>query len=270
MLAESIHSTADSFNQVLLLVGNKKSKKASNELHSFGYANEVFFWSLMVAVLLFFVGSLFSIYEGFHKLMHPEELTQVHWIFVILVSSLLIEAKSLQVAYTEFRKTTGLPFLKAIKASTHVSLIVVVLEDSAAMLGLVIVLASTILAWLVNPVFDAIGSIAVGLLLLVVSVLLIAEVKNLIVGESMPREKRQLVKNAIHSYKQIKHINRLQTMVMGDNKYIALLSLDIDDTISTGVAEDLVEKIKIQLKKDIPEIGIIYIELQDAVRNHKI
>lgn len=270
MLAESIHSTADSFNQVLLLVGHKKSKKASNELHSFGYANEVFFWSLMVAVLLFFVGSLFSIYEGIHKLMHPEELTQVHWIFIILVSSLLIEAKSLQVAYTEFRKTTGLPFFKAIKASTHVSLIVVVLEDSAAMLGLVIVLASTLLAWLVNPVFDAIGSMVVGLLLLVVSVLLIAEVKNLIVGESMPREKRQLAKNVIHGYKQIKHINRLQTMVMGDNKYIALLSLDIDDTINAGSAEDLVEKIKIHLKKEIPEIGIIYIELQDAVRNNKI
>ena len=142
-------------------------------MHSFGYANEVFFWSLMVAVLLFFVGALFSIYEGVHKLMHPEELKNVYWIFAVLISSILIEAKSFQVAYGEFRKTTRLPFVKAIKASTHVSLIVVVLEDSAAMAGLFIVLISTTLARFVDPVFDAIGSITVGLLLLTVSILLI-------------------------------------------------------------------------------------------------
>lgn len=270
MLAESIHSTADSFNQILLLVGHKKAKRSPSEMHSFGYANEVFFWSLMVAVLLFFVGAMFSIYEGFHKLFHPEELSNVYWIFAVLISSILIEAKSFQVAYSEFRKTTKLPFLKAIKASTQVSLIVVVLEDSAAMAGLVIVLISTLLAWLVNPIFDAIGSILVGILLLAVSVLLIAEVKNLIVGESMPREKRQLMRNVIHKYKQIGHINRMQTMVMGDSKYLVLLSVDIDDRIIGAEAEDLIEKVKLDLKKEIPEIGTMYIELQDSFRNRKV
>ncbi len=267
MLAESIHSTADSFNQVLLLIGHKQAKKSPSEMHSFGYANEVFFWSLMVAVLLFFVGALFSIYEGFHKLFHPEALTNVYWIFAVLISSILIEAKSFQVAYSEFRKTTKLPFFKAIKASTQVSLVVVVLEDSAAMTGLVIVLISTLLAWLVNPVFDAVGSIFVGLLLLAVSILLIAEVKNLIVGESMPREKRQMIRNVIHRYKKIKHINRMQTMVMGDSKYLVLLSVDMDNDIKASAAEDLIEQVKKDLKKEIPEAGNIYIEIQDAVRN---
>ena len=267
MLAESIHSTADSFNQVLLLIGHKQAKKSPSEMHSFGYANEVFFWSLMVAVLLFFVGALFSIYEGFHKLFHPEALTNVYWIFAVLISSILIEAKSFQVAYSEFRKTTKLPFFKAIKASTQVSLVVVVLEDSAAMTGLVIVLISTLLAWLVNPVFDAVGSIFVGLLLLAVSILLIAEVKNLIVGESMPREKRQMIRNVIHRYKKIKHINRMQTMVMGDSKYLVLLSVDMENDIKASAAEDLIEQVKKDLKKEIPEAGNIYIEIQDAVRN---
>lgn len=267
MLAESIHSTADSFNQVLLLIGHKQAKKSPSEMHSFGYANEVFFWSLMVAVLLFFVGALFSIYEGFHKLFHPEALTNVYWIFAVLISSILIEAKSFQVAYGEFRKTTKLPFFKAIKASTQVSLVVVVLEDSAAMTGLVIVLISTLLAWLVNPIFDAVGSIFVGLLLLAVSILLIAEVKNLIVGESMPREKRQMIRNVIHRYKKIKHINRMQTMVMGDSKYLVLLSVDMDNDIKASAAEDLIEQVKTDLKKEIPEAGNIYIEIQDAVRN---
>jgi len=270
MLAESIHSTADSFNQVLLLIGHKKAKKSPSEMHSFGYANEVFFWSLMVAVLLFFMGALFSIYEGFHKLMHPEKLTHVFWIFAVLICSILIEAKSFQVAFGEFRKTTKLPFLKAIKASTHVSLVVVVLEDSAAMAGLVIVLISTVLAWLVHPIFDAFGSIFVGFLLLAVSVLLIAEVKNLIVGESMPREKRQLMREVIHLHKKIRHINRMQTMVMGDSKYLVLLSVDIDDDMTGSEVEDLIEQLKINLVKELPEIGIIYIESKDAVRNNKI
>lgn len=270
MLAESIHSTADSFNQVLLLIGHKRAKKSPSEMHSFGYANEVFFWSLMVAVLLFFVGALFSIYEGVHKLMHPEKLTQVYWIFAVLISSILIEAKSFQVAYTEFRKTTKLPFFKAIKASTQVSLVVVVLEDSAAMAGLIIVLISTILAWLVNPIFDALGSITVGVLLLIVALLLIAEVKNLIVGESMPRGKRQIIKNVINKFPKVKHINRLQTMVMGDSKYLVLLSVDIDDEIRGSDAENLIEQIKIMLIREIPEIGTIYIEIQDSVRNNKV
>jgi cation diffusion facilitator family transporter len=270
MLAESIHSTADSFNQVLLLIGHKRAKKSPSEMHSFGYANEVFFWSLMVAVLLFFVGALFSIYEGIHKISHPEELTNVFWIFAVLISSIAIEAKSFQVAFSEFRKTTKLPFLKAIQASTQVSLIVVVLEDSAAMAGLVIVVLSTLLAWLVDPVFDAIGSITVGLLLLSVSILLIAEVKNLIVGESMPRERRQLIRNVIHKYKKIVHINRIQTMVMGDSQYLVLLSLDITDEMKGSEAEDLIEQIKINLKKEIPEIGTIYVEIKDSVRNQKV
>lgn len=270
MLAESIHSTADSFNQILLLIGHKRAKKLPSEMHSLGYANEVFFWSLMVAVLLFFVGALFSIYEGIHKLIYPEDIKNVYWIFAVLISSVVIEAKSFQVAFGEFRKTTKLPFLKAIRASTQVSLIVVVLEDSAAMAGLFIVLISTTLAWLVSPVFDAIGSITVGILLLGVSILLIAEVKNLIVGESMPRERRLLMRNVIRRFKNIGHINRIQSMVMGDSQYLVLLSIDINDEMKGSEVEDLTEQLKLNLKKELPEIGTIYIEVQDADRNQKI
>jgi cation diffusion facilitator family transporter len=270
MLAESIHSTADSFNQILLLIGHKRAGKSVSEVHSFGYSNEVFFWSLMVAVLLFFVGALFSIYEGVHKILHPEELKNVYWIFAVTISSILIEAKSFQVAFTEFRKTTKLPFFKAVRASTQVSLIVVVLEDSAAIAGLVIVIISTLMAWLVNPVFDAVGSIVVGILLLAVSIVLITEVKNLIIGESIPREKRQMMRAIIHRFSKIRHINRVQTMVMGDNKYLVLLSVDIDDAMTGYDAEDMIEQLKINLIKEIPEIGTIYIEIQDSVRNQKI
>jgi divalent metal cation (Fe/Co/Zn/Cd) transporter len=168
------------------------------------------------------------------------------------------------------RKTTKLPFLRAVRASTQVSLVVIVLEDSAAMAGLAIVVVSTLLAWLVNPVFDAVGSISVGILLLVVSILLIAEVKNLIIGESMPREKRQVMRNIIHKYKQVRHINRMQTLVMGDSKYLVLLSIDINDEMKGAEAEDMIEQIKLNLMKEIPEMGTVYIEIQDAARNQNI
>lgn len=269
MMAEAIHSTADTFNQVLLLIGHKKARRSPSEVHSFGYANEVFFWSMLVAVLLFFVGAIFSIYEGIHKLIHPGHITDVIWLFVVLISSILIEAKSFQVAYGEFRKTTRLPFFRAIKASTQVSLIVVVLEDSAALLGLGVVLISSLLAWLVNPIFDAIGSIAVGLILLAVSILLISEVKNLIVGESIPKEKRELMHAEIIKHKGVVRINRVQTMVMGDSKYLVLVSIDVEDDMRASEAEDLVAEIKSGLKHSIPEIGIMYIEVKDSIRGIK-
>lgn len=270
MLAESIHSTADSFNQILLLIGNKRSLKANSEMHSLGYSREIFFWSLIVAVLLFFVGALFSIYEGVEKVFHPEELTSVKWIFIVLVSSIIIEAKSFQVAYTEFRKSHKQSFFRAIKESNDINLIVVLLEDAAALLGLVIVLISSLLAWLVNPIFDAVGSITVGVLLFAVSILLIIEVKGLIIGESIPREIRTKMKGIINQHSQVRHINRVQTMVMGNQKFMVLLSIDLDDELTVYQAEDLIEHIKMDIQKQIEGIETIYIEIKDSVRNHKV
>lgn len=270
MLAESIHSSADTLNQVLLLVGNKRARKSASEVYSLGYSREIFFWSLMVAVLLFFMGSLFSIYEGIEKIMHPEEMTQVLWIFVVIISSILIEAKSFHVAYTEFRKNHPQPLWKAIRESNDVNLIVVLLEDAGALAGLTIVLISTFLAWKVNPYFDAIGSIVVGLLLLLISIILIIEVKGLIVGESIPREDRNKLKTIIRSYRQVKHINRLQSMVMGSHKFMVLLSIDLDDSISVYKAEDLIEQMKLDIQKQIDGIETLYIEIKDSVRNQKV
>lgn len=267
MLAESIHSTADSLNQVFLLIGNKRSKKQPNEMHSFGYSKEVFFWSMMVAVLLFFVGALFSIYEGVHKLSHHEPIENAIWIFIVIGSSILIEAKSFHVAYTEFRKTHKQPILRAIRESTDVNLIVILLEDFAALVGLTLVLISTALSLLVHPLFDAIGSILVGVLLLVVSIVLIHEVKNLIIGESIPRDQRNKIKQIIHSHNEIKHINRLQTMVMGNHRYLILISVDIDDRLSGYKIEDLIEKLKAEIRSNTEGIENIYIEVKDSARN---
>jgi cation diffusion facilitator family transporter len=270
MLAESIHSSADSFNQILLLIGNRRARRSASEIHSFGYSREIFFWSLIVAVLLFFVGALFSIYEGVEKTIHPEEITNIKWIFIVLISSIFIESKSFQVAYKEFRSTHKQKLFKAIRDSQNVNLIVVIMEDAAALTGLIIVAITTLLAWQVHPIFDAIGSIMVGILLLVISILLIIEVKGLIIGESIPREERNQMKEIIHSYRQVKHINRVQTMVMGNNQYLVLLSLDLEDDLSVYQAEDLIEQMKLEIRSKISGIENIYIELKDSVRNQKV
>ena len=267
MLAESIHSTADSMNQVLLLIGNRRSKKRPDEWHSFGYSREVFFWSMMVAVLLFFVGALFSIYEGINKLTHHEPMGNTLWIFIVIGSSIIIEAKSFHVAYTEFRKTHRQPIFKAIRESTDVNLMVILLEDFAALVGLAIVIVSTTMAIFVHPVFDAIGSILVGILLLVISIVLIGEVKNLIIGESIPREQRNIIRHIIHSRKEIRHINRIQTMVTGSNRYLVLISVDIDDSLSGYKIEDLIDKLKTDIRKQTTGIEDLYIEIRDSVRN---
>lgn len=268
MLAESIHSTADTFNQVLLLIGHKRSQKAPTEMHSFGFAREELFWSMMVAVLLFFVGGMFSVYEGVHKIFRPEELSNIRWIFIVLSASIFIEAKSFQVAYKTFRMThkqKGL--LSAIRESTDVNLIVVLLEDTAALAGLMVVLITTTLSWLVHPVFDAIGSCLVGTILLLVSLQLMAEVKKMIIGESMPRQQRSIIKGIVNSHRSIRQVNKFQTMITGNGKYMVLLSVDLDDEITAYRAEDYIHQIKNEILKKVDGIETIYIEIKDAQRN---
>lgn len=269
LLSEAIHTTADCTNQVFLLIGNKRSKKKATEQHSFGYERESFFWALLVAILLFFVGAAFSVYEGVHKLINPEPLHHIYWIFLVLIASILIEGKSFLVAHKEFRKRNKKSFVKGIEDSTDTNLVVILLEDFAALTGLVIVLITTIVS-IFFPIFDAIGSILVGILLGVVAFKLADEIRKLIVGESMPREGRSKIKSILNEYDMVEHINKVQTMVIGNNKYLVLISIDVEDDITGYDLEDHIEQIKLDIKRDIPEVDTIYIDIKDVVRNNKI
>jgi divalent metal cation (Fe/Co/Zn/Cd) transporter len=145
-----------------------------------------------------------------------------------------------------------------------------VLEDMAALVGLFIVLISTTLAKFINPVFDAIGSIFVGALLLYVSIVLMSRIRKFIVGESLPREKRSQIRRIIQDFNDVDHVNHVKSIVMGNNKYLLLVSIDFNDEVKAFQAEDIIEQIKIKIKKNLPEIGTIYIELKDLERNQKI
>lgn len=262
MSAEAIHSSADSLNQILLLIGNKRSKKRHDELHPFGYGREEFFWAFMVAILLFFGGAIYSIYEGIHKAVHPEPIKHFWWAIIVLGISIVIESKSFMVAYKEMKKTTKGSLAKAIKKSVDTNLIVILLEDAAALSGLFIAFACTILAT-INPIFDAIGSIAIGLVLCYVSYSLVNELRKLIIGESMPRDERSKIKEIINEYEIVNHINRIKTMAMGRNNYLLLLSINVEDFTKTYTIEDSVEDMKSEIQKEFPQVSEIYIEISD-------
>ncbi len=262
MMAESIHSAADTLNQVFLLIGNKRSQKEPTEAHPFGHERESFYWALLVAGLLFVGGGIFSIYEGIHKIYNPEPIHNIYLIFVILLVSIGIEAKSFSVAYKEFKKNSKENFFHGIRNSTDTNLIVVLLEDFAALAGLIVVVITTVLS-LFNPIFDAFGSICVGLLLLSISHTLANEIRKLIVGESMPRESRAKIKGIIHEYDIVEHINAVKTMAIGNNKYLVVISVDIDDDATGYDIEDHFEQIKIDIFKELPEVKVITIDIQD-------
>ena len=262
MLAEAIHSTSDCLNQIFLLIGSRRSKKENDEEHPFGYGREEFFWAFMVAILLFFGGAVFSIYEGIVKLSHPEPIHHFWWAIAVLGIAIVVEGKSFLVALKELRKTSKAKFFKAIRKSIDINLIVILLEDAAALTGLILALICTILS-AVNPIFDAIGSIAVGLILTYVSYSLVNELRKLIIGESMPRESRNKIKQIVSEFDMVTHVNRIKTMTMGKNKYLLLLSVNAEDFMRAYKIEDAVEEMKKDIRTEFPEVNEIYIEISD-------
>jgi cation diffusion facilitator family transporter len=267
MLAEAIHSLADCGNQVFLLIGNKRSSKPANEIHPFGYGKEEYFWGFLVAVLLFFVGAAFSIYEGVHKLFQPSELQNIRWSFIVLIVSIVIEGKSFHVAYTAFKNTTkGIGLYKALKDSTDTNLFVILLEDSAALIGLTIVLISTTLAWFVHPVFDAIGSIMVGVLLISISLFMINELRQLIVGENISKALRDDFKQIVHSSPVVHHVNFVSAMMMGKGKFLLVIGVDLENKVSAATVEDQFKKIRMELYEKNSSIHSIYFDVRDSVR----
>ena len=269
MLAEAIHSIADCFNQIFLLIGNKRAARPRDEMHPLGHGREEYFWGFMVAVLLFFGGALFSVYEGIHKVMNPEPIHYLSWSLVILGAAIIIEGNSFRVAYIEFKKNSKGSLYRGIVNSVDTSLIVILLEDAAALVGLVFAFVFMILASTINPVFDGLGSICIGLILGVVSFILARELRNLIIGEGMPRENLNQIKSIIAHDKNIKHTNRIASMAMG-KKYIVILSLDFAEALNSSEVEDSIEQIKLNILKVNQHIEEIFIEARDANRNTRV
>lgn len=261
MLAEGIHSIVDSLNQVLLLIGIKQSEKKPDDLHNFGYGKSQFFWSLMVGVMLFFIGGAYAIYEGYHKIIHPEQIEYAWVILLILGSSIIIEGKSLSIAYKEFKEMAeGSSFFEYIKETTNSSLIVILLEDSAAILGLVIAFVGTLLTMFVSPVFDGVSSLLIGVLLTLVAFTLTREIYKLIIGESMTPYEHQEIKEQLEQYQMVDTILSIRSMYLGNNKAIVIVQVDMVDNKGIHELENIVPKIKADIIRNNDKIYDIIIE----------
>jgi cation diffusion facilitator family transporter len=224
MLAESIHSFSDCGNQVLLFIGLNASKKKPDSEHPLGYGKAIFFWSFMVALLLFSMGGLFSIYEGVHKLSSHEGLKSPYIAAVVLVISMILEGLSLIGCIRQVNKIRhGQSFMKWFINSRQSELVVVVGEDVAALLGLSFALISIMLSMITgNPVFDSIGSIGIGVLLITISLFLVIKIKGLLIGQSVDKDVRQDIISFLESRPEIDSVINLITLQLGAQIMVAV------------------------------------------------
>ena len=261
MLAEAIHSYADTANQVLLFVGLKQSAKEPDPEHPLGYGKLSYFWSFIVAMLLFSVGGLFSIYEGIHKYQNPEPLSQVWVAIVVLLIAIVLESSSLLGCLREIRHVRGeRPFRVWLEHTRNSELVVVLGEDIAALLGLCLALLFISLAVLTgNPVFDAIGSACIGVVLITISVFLSLRVQSLLVGRSADPMIQEAIDKVIHEDEDIEQVFNSITMQMGSYTMLAA-KIKLKSGIDIDTAVQHINDLETRLKEEIPNLKWCFIE----------
>ena len=224
MMAEAIHSLADCTNQIFLLLGLRESKKPANEIHPMGYGRVVYFWAMMVALLLFFLGGAFSVMEGIKHFNHPVPLSNAATALIVLGISVVLEAFSLHGAMTEIRKISGgKPFIKWFRETRQSELMVIAGEDIAALAGLGIAFIAVLMTIVTgNPLWDASGSIVVGILLMVVAIIITREVKAMITGESAAPEVHAAIKSHIEGRPEVERVIHLITLQWGEQLMVAV------------------------------------------------
>lgn len=261
MLAESIHSFADCGNQGLLFLGLKASKKEPTPDHPLGYGKAIFFWSFIVALILFSMGGLFSIYEGIHKLSSTEKISNPYIAIAVLSVSMLLEGASLWGCITQINKIKhGESLWKWFRNSRQSELVVVMGEDVAALLGLAFALISVVLSMITgNPLYDAIGSIGIGVLLVVISIFLAVKIKGLLIGQSVDPEVRQTITEFLEARPEISTVLNLITLQLGAQIMVAVKAKmapaeNIDQLI------DNINRCEAAIRKQNPSIQWIFFE----------
>lgn len=267
MLSEAVHSIVDTSNQGLLLWGMKRSSKPADEQHPFGYGMELYFWTFVVAILIFAIGAGVSLYEGFHKINNPQEIKHIHINYIVLSIAMVFEGIAWTVAFREFNKRKGnLGYFKAMQVSKDPTVFTVLFEDSAAMLGLMVAFLGLLLnQWFNNPIFDALASIIIGVILSCTAMLLAYESKGLLIGEAASKEVVSGIRNILNKESDILSINEILTMHMGPEDVLLNISLDFHDNISAGQVERTITQLEIEIKQKYPEIARIFIEAQNRI-----
>jgi len=261
MLAEAIHSFADSGNQVLLFIGLKQSKRPADKDHPLGYGKLNYFWSFIVALMLFSVGGLFSIYEGVHKYQHPEPLNQIWIAIAVLILAVFLESAAMFGVLREIKHLRKQKSLSSWLSTTRNAELVVVLgEDTAALTGLTLALVFVSLAAVTgNPVYDALGSICIGVVLIIVSIFVAWRIRDLIIGKSAEPDLQREIEGIIEDDPIIERVYNIITFQVGPQVMLAA-KVKVRQDQEIGVAIRKINELERKLKQARPEIGWSFIE----------
>lgn len=264
MMSEAVHSVVDTGNQGLLLFGIKRANRPKDERHPFGYGMEIYFWAFVVAILIFAVGAGVSIYEGIHKLQHPETISSPHINYLVLGAAMIFEGVAWYIAYKEFGKMKGNQSLfEAVRHSKDPTVFTVLFEDSAAMLGLMTAFIGIFIASTFGVLWaDGAASIVIGIILAATAVVLAFETKGLLIGEAASPALIQSIEEIVQKDRSILHVNELRSMHMGPSDILLALSLDFQDDISAGQVETQISKLEQEIKTKHNEIKHLFIEVQ--------
>jgi len=271
MLSEAVHSLVDTGNQTLLLYGIKRSGKPADEKHPFGYGMELYFWTFVVAILIFGLGAGVSIFEGIKKIQHPEVVTDTFVNYIVLGIALVFEAVAWFIAFKEFRGSQGKRgIIQTVRDSKDPTVFTVLFEDSAAMLGLLVAFAGIWLAdYLQLPVLDGVASVIIGVILAITASLLAFESKGLLVGEGADKEVVSAVREIVNQENGIISINETLTMHMGPQDVLLNLSLDFSDNLSSPEVEAIISRLESKIKAEYPQIQRIFIEAQSITEHYQ-
>ncbi len=261
MLTEGVHSLVDSTNHVLLLYGTKRSQKVADAVHPLGYGRELYFWSFVVAILVFSLGAGVAIYEGILHILEPEPTVSPAIAFIVLGVAFLLEGWSTFEAMREFKKTKGArSWLQAIRASKDAPTIIVLLENAGAMAGLVLAAVGIGVSLVTaNPVWDGVASVLIGLVLAAVAILLIMEAKGLLIGESADPEMVEALRLSAQAHKGVVKVFDVLTVHHAPDKVVAVISADFDDAISAADVERIVRDIEDDVAKKFPVVTRLFV-----------
>jgi cation diffusion facilitator family transporter len=271
MLAEGIHSVADTSNQALLLVGVRRSRREPTPQHPFGYGRERYFWAFMVSVVLFTVGCVFSMYEGVEKIRHPHEVGSLTWAFAVLGVSIVLEALSFRTAVHEARqvRAPGEGWWTFIRHAKAPELPVLLLEDLGALVGLVFALGGVTLAEVtLDPRFDALGSLAIGVLLGAIAAILAVELRSLLIGESASPADIRAIEETLRSGDGVVDVLHVRTAHIGPDDVLVAAKVRFRDDLHFGEIADAINAIEARVRGRIPAAKNIYIEPDTEPTRH--
>lgn len=267
LLAEAVHSVADTSNQALLLLGGRRAKIKASELHPFGYGRERYFWAFVVALVLFSLGGLFAIYEGIEKLRHPHEVESLAIAIGILVFAIGLETYSLMTAVREANHVRGdASWWQFIRHSRNPELPVVLLEDIGAEIGLFLALVGVVMGHLTEePRWDAAGSLGIGILLVVIAITLVVEMKSLLIGESATADDVDKIRRAIEGTPKVRSLIHMRTQHLGPDELLVAAKVAMDPSLTFTDVADTINAAETNLRAACPSARVVYLE-PDSLR----